>query len=244
MRLPNSFAWLRQRSYAANIPKFFVFRFLWEFMLFLPIWVIFLQEVRGFSLTQVTLLDAAFWLIVVVGEVPTGADGAATGAAAGSADFATAGFGAASISAGCGSRYTRPPFVSAATATSRVPNAPDSPYFLISASVINWSHARQVKDAPRPCFGAAGATPDVLPLTTRRLISFPMCEGSIHAMAPFCLDSHHDVERMVVAPQVGLGHGAVRAHIHAMGVSPEEDGKCCETRPHTRSRTTSVTASS
>jgi MFS family permease len=73
MRLTDSFAWLLHRSYAANIPKFFVFRFLWEFMLFLPIWVIFLQEVRGFSLTQVTLLDTAFWLIVVAGEVPTGA---------------------------------------------------------------------------------------------------------------------------------------------------------------------------
>jgi MFS family permease len=66
-------AWLTQRSYAANIPKFFVFRFVWEFALFFPIWVIFLQEGRGLSLTQVTLIDLAFWLTVAVGEIPTGA---------------------------------------------------------------------------------------------------------------------------------------------------------------------------
>jgi MFS family permease len=65
--------WLSERSYAANIPKFFVFRFVWEFVLFFPIWVIFLQEARGFSLTQVTLLDLAFWLTVVLSEIPTGA---------------------------------------------------------------------------------------------------------------------------------------------------------------------------
>lgn len=66
-------AWLTQRSYQANIPKFFVFRFLWDFILFLPIWVIFLQTAHGLSLTQVTLVDLAFWLTVAVGEVPTGA---------------------------------------------------------------------------------------------------------------------------------------------------------------------------
>jgi MFS family permease len=65
-------AWLTQRSYAANIPKFFVFRFVWEFVLFFPIWVIFLQEARGLSLTQVTLIDLAFWLTVALGEIPTG----------------------------------------------------------------------------------------------------------------------------------------------------------------------------
>ena len=40
-------------------------------MLFFPIWVIFLQEARGFSLTQVTLIDLAFWLTVAFGEIPT-----------------------------------------------------------------------------------------------------------------------------------------------------------------------------
>jgi MFS family permease len=46
---------------------------MWEFVLFFPIWVIFLQETHGFSLTQVTLLDLAFWLMVAAGEIPTGA---------------------------------------------------------------------------------------------------------------------------------------------------------------------------
>ena len=50
--LEDQLAWLTKRSYATNIPKFFVFRFVWEFMLFFPIWVIFLQEARGFSLTR------------------------------------------------------------------------------------------------------------------------------------------------------------------------------------------------
>jgi MFS family permease len=68
-----SLAWLTHRSYRANIPKFFVFRFIWDFQLFLPIWVIFLQRDRGFSLTQVTMLNFAFWLTMAIGEIPTGA---------------------------------------------------------------------------------------------------------------------------------------------------------------------------
>jgi MFS family permease len=69
----NGLAWFTERSCQANIPKFFLFRFIWEFHLPLPIWVIFLQHRRGFSLTQVTLLDVAFWLTVAAGELPTGA---------------------------------------------------------------------------------------------------------------------------------------------------------------------------
>ena len=42
-------------------------------MLFLPVWVIFLQEKHGLSLTQVTLLDSAFWFTMVLTEIPTGA---------------------------------------------------------------------------------------------------------------------------------------------------------------------------
>jgi MFS family permease len=73
MKFSGQLSWLTECSDAANIPKFFVFRFVWEFMLFFPIWVIFLQEVRGLSLTQVTLIDLAFWLTVACGEIPTGA---------------------------------------------------------------------------------------------------------------------------------------------------------------------------
>jgi Major Facilitator Superfamily len=72
LNLAGQLAWLSECSHAANIPKFFVFRFVWEFVLFFPIWVVFLQETRGLSLTQVTLIDLAFWLTVVLGEIPTG----------------------------------------------------------------------------------------------------------------------------------------------------------------------------
>jgi MFS family permease len=69
----NPGVWLMQQSCQANIEKFFAFRFLWEFQLFLPIWVIFVQQKHGFSLTQVTLLNVAFWLTMAAGEIPTGA---------------------------------------------------------------------------------------------------------------------------------------------------------------------------
>jgi MFS family permease len=60
-------------SFEGNIPKFFIYQALYNFMLFLPVWVIFLQQKHGLSLTQVTLIDSAFWLTMVFTEVPTGA---------------------------------------------------------------------------------------------------------------------------------------------------------------------------
>ena len=60
-------------SYESNIPKFFISQALYNFMLFLPVWVVYLQQKHDLSLTQVTLLDSAFWLTMVVTEVPTGA---------------------------------------------------------------------------------------------------------------------------------------------------------------------------
>lgn len=59
-------------SDTANIPRFLAFRFVWEFTLMLPIWVLFMQEVRGYTLTQIGLLDLIFWIMVAAGEVPTG----------------------------------------------------------------------------------------------------------------------------------------------------------------------------
>jgi MFS family permease len=41
-------------------------------MLFLPVWVIFLQQERGLTLTQVTFVDVAFWLTTAAAELPTG----------------------------------------------------------------------------------------------------------------------------------------------------------------------------
>ncbi|MCC7364223.1 MAG: MFS transporter [Dehalococcoidia bacterium] len=59
--------------YAGNIRRFYIFRFLMDLQLWLPIWVIYLREERDLSLTQITALDAPFWLVMVLAEVPTGA---------------------------------------------------------------------------------------------------------------------------------------------------------------------------
>jgi MFS family permease len=42
------------------------------FGLFTAIWVIYLQQRRGLTLTQATLIDVAFWIAATLGEVPTG----------------------------------------------------------------------------------------------------------------------------------------------------------------------------
>jgi len=60
-------------SYESNIPKFFVYQVLNNFMLFLPVWVIYLQRKFNLSLTEVTFNDSAFWLTMALTEVPTGA---------------------------------------------------------------------------------------------------------------------------------------------------------------------------
>ncbi len=60
-------------AYEANIRKSYLYRFLMEFQLWWPIWVIYLQRERGLSLTQITLLDLPFFLLIVLSEVPTGA---------------------------------------------------------------------------------------------------------------------------------------------------------------------------
>ncbi len=60
-------------SYQGNIPKFFIYRILYNFMLFLPVWVVFMQDKFGLNLTEVTLNDSAFWITMALTEVPTGA---------------------------------------------------------------------------------------------------------------------------------------------------------------------------
>lgn len=62
-----------RRAYQANIWKSYLFQFLHSFQLWWPIWVIYLTDQRGFSLTQVSGLEALFWLVIVLSEVPTGA---------------------------------------------------------------------------------------------------------------------------------------------------------------------------
>jgi MFS family permease len=60
-------------AYESNIWKSYLYRFLMEFQLWWPIWVIYLQRERGLSLTQIALLDTPFFLLMVLAEVPTGA---------------------------------------------------------------------------------------------------------------------------------------------------------------------------
>ncbi|MGE0383115.1 MAG: MFS transporter [Gammaproteobacteria bacterium] len=63
-----------QRSaWAANVRLYYAFRFLVNFQFWQAIWVVYLDEARGLSLTQITALDAPFWLAMVLLEVPTGA---------------------------------------------------------------------------------------------------------------------------------------------------------------------------
>lgn len=58
--------------YDANVRWFMLFRFFGSLALWAPIWVRYLQEQRGLSLAQVTAMEAPFWLVIVLSEVPTG----------------------------------------------------------------------------------------------------------------------------------------------------------------------------
>lgn len=62
-----------RRAYEANVWKSYLYQFLLSFQLWWPIWVIYLQDTRNFSLTQIASLESLFWIVVVVSEVPTGA---------------------------------------------------------------------------------------------------------------------------------------------------------------------------
>lgn len=62
-----------RRAYEANIWKTYAFQLLLSLQLWWPIWVLYLTDYRGFTLTQVSGLEALFWVVIVLGEVPTGA---------------------------------------------------------------------------------------------------------------------------------------------------------------------------
>ena len=61
-----------KKKWSNNIWRFGAFRFFVDFQLWLPIWVIYLNETRGLSLTEITLLDVPFWLLLIILEIPTG----------------------------------------------------------------------------------------------------------------------------------------------------------------------------
>lgn len=62
-----------ERAYLANVWKTYAFAFFMNFQFWHSIWVLYLRDYRGFSLTQITLLDVPFWLLIVLCEVPSGA---------------------------------------------------------------------------------------------------------------------------------------------------------------------------
>jgi len=59
-------------GYQANLLRFFLFTWLRSFHLWMPIWLVFLQD-RGLTLAQVGVLDAAGWVLQSTAELPTGA---------------------------------------------------------------------------------------------------------------------------------------------------------------------------
>ncbi len=57
---------------ARNIPLYYLFCFLRDFQVWIPVWIVFLTLEQGFSLTQVTFAEGLFLLAVMLLEVPTG----------------------------------------------------------------------------------------------------------------------------------------------------------------------------
>ena len=63
----------QRRAFEANVRKSYAYGFLMDFSLTAPIWVLYLRDERGLSLTQITLLEVPLFLLIVLAEVPTGA---------------------------------------------------------------------------------------------------------------------------------------------------------------------------
>jgi MFS family permease len=69
--------WFRDRklpapSYEGNISRLFIFYALYNAVFFGPTWVIYLQQERGLSLFQVTLIDGSFWATSLFLSLPIG----------------------------------------------------------------------------------------------------------------------------------------------------------------------------
>src|SRR6266545_5670819 len=63
-----------KRTVTSNIPRYFVYTALkgFGFGLFVAVWVIYLQQQRGLSLSQAALIDVTFFVAAAFAEVPTG----------------------------------------------------------------------------------------------------------------------------------------------------------------------------
>lgn len=60
-------------AYRGNVRKYQLFYFLFDFQLWMPIWIVYLLEEQGFSFSKITLIGVPFWIIVAFGQVPAGA---------------------------------------------------------------------------------------------------------------------------------------------------------------------------
>lgn len=54
----------------ANVWKYYAFHLFLNLQLWFPIWIIYLTRERGFTLTQVTLIDIPFWLCIILLQIP------------------------------------------------------------------------------------------------------------------------------------------------------------------------------
>ncbi|MGH2608783.1 MAG: MFS transporter, partial [Tepidiformaceae bacterium] len=57
---------------ANNIRRFYEFRFISHFQLWMPIWILYLHDARGLSIAAILVLDALFEIMMLCSEVPTG----------------------------------------------------------------------------------------------------------------------------------------------------------------------------
>ncbi len=60
-------------GYAGNIRKIYLYQACTNLMLFMPVWIVFMQAERGMTLTGVTVMLGLSWLVSAFAEVPTGA---------------------------------------------------------------------------------------------------------------------------------------------------------------------------
>src|SRR5438128_12269471 len=60
--------------FASHIPRFFLYTAFegFGFGLITAVWLIYLLQRRGLTLTQATIVDVAFWIAAALGELPTG----------------------------------------------------------------------------------------------------------------------------------------------------------------------------
>ncbi|MEX2237848.1 MAG: MFS transporter [Dehalococcoidia bacterium] len=56
-----------------NVQRFYIYRFLSNFQFFIPIFILYMIEVRGLTLAQIALLETIFSVTALTAEMPTGA---------------------------------------------------------------------------------------------------------------------------------------------------------------------------